>query len=327
MNIPSGLPISTPQAPRNLAQAPLANTPPADTPPTDSGVTFRDVAAIGAGVVAGSAGAVVGLGEGLIRGGIKAYPQHIGQGADLGRKIASPLGAVVGAGVAVTAIGGAAAAIPVFTVLAAAGGALNGTIEGTYTHGQTEIPKAIDAGARWGEGALATAFKAVGGAIGGAVGALITLPTIVYPPLGKKLIPEAFAQGQEWGATAGEVTGSYLGAAVGGLGGAVAGSATSLVKGLPQGYETGKACAKEAASLTVELPDFAKAAWSAGTEGGAQLAGDLGGIAGGVTGFATATGATVISGVSTSIDRASGWAGAASDFVRKDDAKSPSENG
>lgn len=329
MNIPS---TSINLATQNLSSPARAQqAPPA--PPAEEGVTFRDVAAIGAGVVAGSAGAVVGLGEGLIKGGIKAYPKHIGEGAKIGREIAAPVGTVVGGAAAIAAIGGAAVAAPALTVMAAAGGAINGTLSGAYIHGQTEVPKAIEAGTQWGESALGTALKTVGGAIGGTVGALLTLPTIIYPPLGKELIPEAFAKGKEWGGAGGEAVGEFLGGAVGGLGGAVAGGATSLVKGLPDGYQMGKDCARETSQLITELPSFAKHAWTAGTQGGAELAGDLGSMAGGTTGFITATGATVLSGIDTSIERATGWAGSASDFVRGDKAGSEpdptevSENG
>jgi hypothetical protein len=287
---------------------------------------LRDVAAIGAGAVAGAAGAVYGLGEGLIRGGIEAYPRHLTKGAGIGRTVTAPVGKIVGGAGAAAVVGVGAVAAPALTVLAAAGGAVNGALTGAYLHGETEMPKAINAGAQWGASAFGTALKAAGGAIGGAVAGLVVLPTILYPPLGKELIPAAFNKGREWGGVAGEATGTFVGSGVGGLGGAFVGAAVSAYKGLPMGYEMGKEAGKETAKLITELPAFAKEAWSIGYVGGGELAGDVGGVLGGTVGFATATGATVLAGLDNSIDRASGWAGATAQFVRgKDKAEQPPE--
>ena len=314
MNISApSTPVAPPKAP--VSTPPAEPKPPQD-PPVEHGNALRDVAAIGAGAVAGTAGAVFGLGEGLIRGGIHAYPKHIRQGAKIGRGVSTPLGKVVGGAGAVGLVGVAVIAAPALTVLAAAGGAVNGTLLGAYVHGQTEVPKAIDAGAKWGASTFSSALRAAGGAIGGTVAALAVLPTILYPPVGKELIPQAFAKGKEWGGKAGAAGGGLLGTGLGTVGGALVGGAISTYKGLPNGYETGKEAGKEAAKLITDLPAFAKDAWAAGYTGGGKLAGDVGGVTGGTVGFVTATGATVFAGVNTSIERASSWAGTAHSVVK-----------
>ena len=312
--------ISTaPQTPPTKAPVTTEPAPPQD-PPVQDGVTFRDVAAIGAGAIAGTAGAVYGLGEGLIKGGIKAFPAHVGKGAEIGDKIFSPVGNAVGGAAAIVAVGGAAVATPAMAVLATVGGALNGTIEGSLVAGQTEVPKAISAGSEWAASSFGTALKAVGSAIGGVGAALVVLPTILYPPVGKELIPSAFHKGVEVGGQVGQAAGEAVGEVVGGFGGVVAGVGISVYKGLPEGFEQGKTAGLETAKLITELPSFAKAAWETGFHGGGEVAGTVGRVAGGSVGFATATGATIGAGVNGSIERASGWASATADYVRGEKA-------
>ena len=314
--------ISTaPQTPPAKAPVNTEPTPPQD-PPAEDRVTFRDVAAIGAGAVAGTAGAVYGLGEGLIKGGIKAFPAHVGKGAEIGDKVLSPVGNAVGGAAAVVAVAGAVVATPALTVLSTVGGAVNGTIEGALVAGQTEVPKAITAGSEWASSAFGTALKTVGAAIGGVGAALVVLPSILYPPIGKELIPNAYRKGVEVGGQVGQIAGEAVGEVVGGIGGAVAGSAVSVYKGLPEGYEQAKTAGLETAKLVTELPSFAKEAWKTGFHGGGEIAGTVGSIAGGTVGFATATGATIGAGVNGSIDRATGWASATADFVRGEKATS-----
>lgn len=306
-----------------LAKAPLQQTPP-PAPPQEpvegEGVSFRDVAALGAGALAGVAGAVVGLGEGTIKGAIKNFPAHVGKGADIGQAVGTPVGKVLGGAGAVALIGAGAVAAPALTVLAAAGGAINGTITGAVLQAETEIPKAVEAGAKWGETTFASALQTAGAAVGGALAGLAVLPTIVYPPLGKTLIPAAYAKGQEWGGKAGEFAGSHLGEALGTVGGAVAGVGISTYKGLPMGYEMGKEAGKETASMITDLPDFARETWNAGYHGGGDLVGGAAGFAGGTVGVLTASGATVFSAIETSAQRASGWASATAEFVRGEKA-------
>lgn len=306
---------TAPQTPPTKTPPGATPTPP-EKPPVDGGIGFRDVAAIGAGAVAGTAGAVYGLGEGLVKGGIKAFPSHLRKGADIGQKVLSPVGNAVGGAAAVVAVGGAAIGTPILAVLATAGGALNGTIEGAVVAGQTEMPKAVEAGSQWGASAFGTALKAVGSAIGGVGAALVVLPSILYPPVGKELIPNAFHKGVEVGGKVGQTAGEAVGGVLGGVGGGAVGVAVSTYKGLPEGYRQAKEAGSETAKLITELPSFAKEAWNAGFNGGGAVAGSVGKIAGGTVGFATATGATIGSGLSGSINRATGWAGATADFVR-----------
>lgn len=320
MNIQPKISIA-PQTPPAKAPVNTEPTPPQD-PPANDGVTFRDVAAIGAGAVAGTAGAVYGLGEGLIKGGIKAFPAHLSKGAEIGDKVLSPVGNAVGGAAAIVAVGGAVVATPALTILATAGGAINGTIEGALVAGQTEVPKAISAGSEWASSAFGTALKSVGAAIGGVGAALVVLPSILYPPVGTELIPNAFRKGVEVGGQVGQTAGEAVGEVVGGIGGAVAGVAVSAYKGLPEGYEQAKTAGLETAKLVTELPSFAKAAWNTGFHGGGEIAGTVGRVAGGTVGFATATGATIGAGVNGSIERATGWAGATADFVRGEKASS-----
>ena len=303
-------------------QTPATKTPPGATPnppekpPVEDGIGFRDVAAVGAGAVAGAAGAVYGLGEGLIKGGIKAFPAHVGKGAQVGQKILSPVGKAVGGAAAVVAVGGAVVAAPALTILATAGGALNGTITGAVVVGQTEVPKAVEAGSQWGANAFGTALKTVGSAIGGVGAALVVLPSILYPPVGKELIPNAFQKGSEVGGKVGQFAGEAVGDALGALGGGAVGVAVSTWKGLPEGYQQAKEAGAETAKLITDLPSFAKSAWNTGFNGGGEVAGTVGKVVGGTVGFATATGATIGAGLNGSIERATGWAGSTADFVR-----------
>lgn len=306
---------TAPQTRQAMTPPGAAPTPP-ENPPTDSGIGFRDVAAVGAGAVAGTAGAVYGLGEGLIKGGIKAFPSHVRTGAEVGQKILSPVGKAVGGSAAILAVGGAAVGAPVLTILATGSGALHGTIEGAVTAGQTEVPRAIDAGSQWGASAFGTALKTVGAAIGGVGAALVVLPTILYPPVGKELIRQAFHKGVEVGGQVGENVGEAVGSAIGAVGGAGVGVAVSTYRGIPEGIQQAKDVGWETAQLIKELPTFAKDAWHSGINGGGAVGGAVGKVAGGSVGFVTATGATIGAGVSGSIDKATGWAGATADFVR-----------
>ncbi len=316
--------------PANIASFPKTPTPPVQAPASpepkppvksEDGVGFRDVAAIGAGAVAGVAGGVYGLGEGLIKGGIAAYPKHIKRGATVGQAVLAPVGKLVGGTAAVATVGMVALAAPILTTVAAADGFVSGTISGALKAGETEMPKAIDAGQKWGASAFGTALKAVGAAIGGTIAGLVVLPTILYPPVGKELIPQAFNKGTEIGGNLGSAAGEALGTGVGTVGGAIVGGAVSTYKGLPEGFATGKQAGKECLSLIPNIPTIAKELWTTGVEGGGDVAGKVGSVVGGTAGFATATGATVVSGIDKSLERASDWAGSTANFVRGDKAE------
>lgn len=309
-----------PSIPTPPAQAPTAPEP---KPPgkSEDGIGVRDIAAIGAGAVAGVAGGVYGLGEGLIKGGIVAYPKHIKKGAAVGQAVLAPVGKLVGGTAAVATVGMVALAAPIVTAMAAADGLVTGTVSGALKAGETEMPKAIDAGQKWGASAFGTALKTVGAAIGGTIAGLVVLPSILYPPVGRDLIPEAFNKGAEVGGNLGAAAGEILGTGVGTVGGAIIGGAVSTYKGLPEGWATGKQNGKEVLSLVPKLPTLAKELWTAGYDGGGEAAGSVGGVVGGTVGFATATGVTVWSGVDNSLSKASDWAGSTANFVRGNKAE------
>lgn len=256
---------------------------------------------------AATAGGVTGLTRGLFKGS-SALAKQPAEGARFGAKVLRPLGRLIGGTAAVVATGATALAAPVATVLGAGAGMVVGTAAGAAPL----VKHGLSAGARAGVRAGAVVGSAVLGAVGGVVGAaagLLTLPTLLYPPLGIRVVPLAVRAGAVGGFRAGVVGGRYAGMGVGAAVGATLGGATAIVAGTPQGLRTGVAAARQSGRIFAAVPKVARGAWSAGMKGG-DLAGNVvGGAIGGAVGIGTGLVTTVANGAVDGTRTAIRWGG------------------
>lgn len=171
----------------STSQVKTTQKPPqtAPTPPKqeeDGAKVLRDVASIGAGIGAGIAGGTYGMAEGLIKGGIKNYPTHVKAGAELGNKVASPIGGAVGAIATGVGVAGAAIITPLASVLATGMAGVLDTGISAIKHTPAAVAETGKKGAEIGAGAGAklgkvgeTVGKYVGGAVGGIAGLFVAL--------------------------------------------------------------------------------------------------------------------------------------------------------
>lgn len=217
-----------------------SKAPASPKPEASVGSVVRDVAAISAGTVAGTAGAVYGFGEGLIVNGIQNYPTHVSKGAEIGSKILTPVGGAVGAITTGAVVAANAVITPVATVLAAT----VGTVAGTLASGAQQAPSAIketakkgaEVGANVGKnlGAVGeTVGKYVGAAVGGVAGIGVALAGGVPAglELGKSIVKEGYDEMKALPTTAKETWNTLYPAGrnfAGGVG-AFAGGSTGLV--------------------------------------------------------------------------------------------------
>lgn len=250
--------------------SPPAQAPGQPDPPAEKSTIVRDVVAVGAGAVAGVAGGVYGLGEGLIKGAVTNYPKHVSTGIDLGRKVLTPVGGATGALVAVGLTGAAAVGIPLLTAFNASAGFIGGTL----VSGVENAAENIGAGAKKGADYLSQKGEALG-----KVGATV---------------------------------GKYVGGALGGVGGAVA----SFVKGVPEGWAAAKQELVSGKDQLVGLPNFAKETFNSAYTGGRSIAGTVGAATGGTVGVFSGTGATIVDGISNSVQRGAQWADSTSSYIR-----------
>jgi len=237
---------------------------------------------------AGTTGLVYGGVLGLIRGA-QELPGIVTSGARLGSRIAEPLTRTAGATLAVAVMGLIGGAFAIGALAAPVAGLLQGTVKGAA--GKGPLVKSV---ARTVAQAGVTTGSAVLGAVGGALGALVglcTLPTILYPPLGLKLIPQAVRVsakvGFEGGSKAGAVVGNGLGTALGG----VAGLTAAVVAATPQGASQALENVWLVAAGAKQLPRVAGLLWEDGQNAGKTAAYCTGGSVGAVLG----TGAAVLS--------------------------------
>lgn len=170
--------VKTTQKPPQTAPTP----PKQDEGQPKEGSVLRDVASIGAGIGAGIAGGTYGMAEGLIKGGIKNYPTHVKAGAELGKKVASPIGGAVGAIATGIGVAGAAIVTPLATVLATGLAGVLDTGISAVKHTPAAVTETGKKGAEIGAGAGAklgkvgeTVGKYVGGAVGGVAGLFVAL--------------------------------------------------------------------------------------------------------------------------------------------------------
>jgi hypothetical protein len=291
--------------------APKTESPdPTPPPPQDSLEPgfLRKAGGVVAAAGAGSAGLVYGGIRGLMHGAGEV-PQTTLQGGKIGTKVVEPLTRTAGAVVAsaFTGVAGAAA------VAAAAAGPVGGLMVGTL-HGAVEKGDMVKGAVRTAAEGGVRVGSAVLGAVGGALGALVglcTLPSILYPPFGMKVIPQAVRACASGGFAAGSKVGQYVGGGVGGALGAVGGGAAAVATSLPQGLQAGAQVGKATLQNLKEFPQVAKNLWNSGQSAGKFLAqasgGTVGVVAGAATGVVASGGYALVGGV----EYAGEWAGEA----------------
>lgn len=247
--------------------APPSQAPGQPEPPAEKSTIVRDVVAVGAGAVAGVAGGIYGLGEGLIKGAVTNYPKHVSTGIDVGRKVLTPVGGATGALVAVGLTGAAAVGIPLLTALNSTAGFIGGTL----VSGVENAAENISTGAKRGADFLsqkgealgqvgAVVGKYVGGALGGVAGAVASFVKGV--PDGWSAAKQEFVVGKEQLAglpnfaketfnaayTGGREFAGSVGAATGGTIGVFSGTGATLVDGMANSVQRGAQWADSTAS-------------------------------------------------------------------------------
>ncbi len=269
-------------APLTSHQRPDPPAPP--DPPEDSSLLSQSVGVLAA-TGSGALGLVYGSAKGLIHG-VAHLRESASLGAHYGTKVAEPLTRTLGAAVAVSLTGLVGAVFVLGAALAPAAGFLQGVVEGAAEQGplvQNLTNRSADLGATGGSAVLG----AVCGTLG-AVAGLCTLPTILYPPLGRKLIPEAVRAGARIGSDVGHKAGSVLGHGLGVGVGALAGGVAASVVSTPQGLSESKEAITRVLQGAAKLPDVAVQNWKelqAASEVAAQYSGGaLGAVAGAVLG-------------------------------------------
>lgn len=297
------------QSPRILERknTPKA-APPPPPPPQDEvapGVMARVVGTL-AGAGAGTAGLVYGGSKGVYQGA-QQFPGVVAQGGKLGTKIVAPLTRTVGAAAAIGLTGIAGVALASSLVLAPVAAMAVGTLEGASAKGLS----LVRGGARTAAEAGVKIGSAVLGAVGGTLGALVglcTLPTLLYPPLGLRVVPQAVRGGAAAGFQAGTTAGRYLGGAVGGTLGGLGGSVATLASGVPQGLQQARLAASQTGPLLKSLPGTAKQLWAAGQSGGTLVAQATGGAVGVVAGAGVGVLNTGLEGLAGGVQTAAQWA-------------------
>jgi hypothetical protein len=160
------------------------------------------VVAFGAGAVAGVAGGVYGLGEGLVKGGIKNYPQHIKGGANVGKAILTPVGGATGAIATGLTVAVAGIGAPVVAGLSVGVGLIGGTAIGAVKNLPSSVvetgKQGAEAGSRIGSG-LGKVGSAVGRVVGATLGGLGGIGVAVAKgfPDGVELAKSEFKAGVE----------------------------------------------------------------------------------------------------------------------------------
>lgn len=261
------------------AEAPQAQPEPKEQKDT----SFLGAAA---GTVCGAGGAVYGLGKGLVQG-VMSSPAVTRKGVEVGANVLRPVGQATGCAVAAGMIGVTAVLGTVATV---ASPIVGGIVEGgkeVVARAPGLTRSAAAAGARGGVTVGSAVLGAVGGVLG-AVAGLCTLPTILYPPFGLRVIPTAVRGAAAAGLKGGAVAGRYVGGAIGGLGGGVAGLAAATAMAVPGAARGAVTTGKKAVEFMTNLPELSRETWKGAKEGFGQGAAVVGGTLGGVLGVGTA---------------------------------------
>ena len=304
-NLTSPSPRTLSTAPKGVQSPPPG--PPEGTPPQDSlgpGVLAR-VGGTVVGAGAGAAGLVYGGSKGLVHGA-RQVPSTVVEGANLGTKVVEPLTRTAGAVAAVALTGLTGLGVAGAIVLGPVVGMGVGTVQGASAKGLTMVKGAARTAASAGVQVGSATLGAVGGALGALVG-LCTLPTLLYPPFGMKVVPQAVRGGASAGFKAGQVGGRYLGGAIGGTLGALGGAVSTVASGLPQGVQQATLAAKQTVPLLKTVPTSARELWAAGQSGGKLVAQATGGTVGAVGGVGAGILNTGIQGLAEGVQTAAQW--------------------
>ena len=275
--------ISDARTPIIRSNQAAASPPPQEEAPAPKETSFLGAAV---GTAAGAGGAVYGLGKGLVHG-VMSSPAVTRKGVEVGANVLRPVGQATGCAVAAGMIGVTAALGAVATV---ASPVVGGLVEGgkeVVARAPGLTRSAAAAGARGGVTVGSAVLGAVGGVLG-AVAGLCTLPTILYPPFGLRVIPTAVRGAATAGFQGGAVAGRYVGGAIGGLGGGVAGLAAATAMVVPGAARGALTTGKKAVEFMTNLPELSRETWKGAKEGFGQGAAVLGGTVGGVLGAGTA---------------------------------------
>lgn len=292
---------------RSTSQGPAEAPPEAPAPePKDVSFLAKGTGAV-VGTAAGTAGAVYGGVKGLAQG-VMSSPGVVKRGIEVGGNVLRPVGQVTGCTVAAGLIGLTAALGTVATVAA--------PVAGAVAHGGKELVArapgmtraAAAAGARGGSVVGSAVLGAVGGVLGTVAG-LVTLPTILYPPFGLRVIPAAVRGAATAGFQGGAVAGRYVGGAVGGLGGGLAGLVGAAATSVPGAARGAVTTGAKAVEFMTNMPELAKETWSSAKEGFGQGAAVLGGTVGAVLGTGAAVVNVPLQGLTGGAQQALEWGG------------------
>lgn len=298
-----------PQRPLDDRPRPSSPDPKVEIPSKDS--LARDIVSVGAAGLAGTAGSVVGLGSGLVKGGIRNYPAHLKKGARTAAPWGATFGKVAGCTGAAVLVAGMVALSPVAAVGCAATGFGWGTLKGAAKIAKPQIKATTKPAARLGKSALATVAGVAGALVGGLAGGILALPTLISPGAGMLIIPNAAVGGGRLGQLGGKLLGGVVGTVVGGAVGVTLGTAVSVVKGAPEGIRNGWRFFKQGLKSLKKLPGLAKRVWAGGKKGGESLGNGAGQLTGGSVGLLTGTAATLGDGFGGSAQTAKAWGSAA----------------
>lgn len=271
----------------------------------DVSLNLTDKALVGGAVtVAG----VAGLTRGAYKAAVKDIPAQTREGAKLGSRGGRLIGRILGGAASAVATAVAAVAAPVTTVLGAAGGFVGGTLAGAGRLVAPAVRAGVQIGVRAGAVAGSWGLGLVGGAAG-AVAGLCTLPSLLYPPLGLRVVPLAVRGGAMGGFRGGMIAGRYLGMGVGAACGAVGGAVASVLGGVPVGLRAGYAGGRLGARTFGLLPRFARGAWKAAVAGGGAIGHYAGGATGAAVGVTTGGVTTVAKGLAEGAQTGVRWGG------------------
>lgn len=133
----------------------------------------------------------------------------------------------------------------------------------------------------------ATFVRTLAGGLGGTVGlaaAVCTLPTLLIPTLGSKLVPDAFRSAPAFGLKWGALGGHYLGLVVGGAVGGVVGGLAGTIAAIPGACTRGGRAAFGVGRIFGKLPEFDRRCQAVAERAAQVSAGLIGGCTGGSVG-------------------------------------------
>lgn len=230
----------------------------------------------------------------------------------------------------VLSVGGATAA--------GTAGGIYGLAEGSAKGAKGNYTKHIKQGAKIGKavltpvggavGAIATGLAVSVAAMGAPIAAVLSTglgfiggTAVSALAQGPATVSQTARAGAQLGANAGRVLGApgaVVGTIVGSAVGAVGGLFVAAGKGLPNGMKVARQGASMGGKLIGGVPKFSQDTWNIAYNGGRAAAGGVGLALGGTAGAITATGATIIDGLTGGVQRGGQWAQNTSEYIQGD---------